>query len=326
MYSKLWTCLIVLVLLFTSTAFAQEPITQYETSIIAINDDFGINLNLGDSVDLSNWQRPLRKIASPLLITQSASGNKDIEKTLKFVDYSYTEVLNEEDKKALFSTALGSTLSQLFDFDLNVKSSNDTQKKQQAIFYIFTAVTDERHLTGNQINWTSAGLNTLTALDGDADPFYPFTNKYGTHFIGSIKYGIRAAVCIRFENASSSKAHSLALAIKNIFTGSVENGMVKGNNRDKEILKNEKLFITVKILSGGNGVTKAPITLTSVEEAKVFWDSLSKDRDWIPAPISATAYHYTTILPDMDAIAPAVTSFKVIPGDIVSDNKRKQAK
>lgn len=312
---------LVMVLLFSfgNIGYAHETDLKSKLQdchiILNLSGDFGTNLELGDGIDVSNLKHPIRMLNSPFRLTSATEkyAKASESKTFQFIDLNYQSVLNSNDEETLLNTNIGGVFNQLFGLDSEVSKGKTIHQKKYSVYYLFTAVSEERQLPADNLDWTknSDVLHNMNNLADNQRISTQFVNQFGTHYVGSIKYGVRIAIRVQMNENSESKKKKLALAIKDSLTATF-NG--KFDSTAARLLKNEDLNVSIKVLSGGMGSAKVPTYLTSLDDIAVFFKAINQTNEFPlqPGILSVTLYPYTNTIPQSYTnISDAMSSLEI---------------
>jgi hypothetical protein len=249
---------------------------------------------LGNGVDLEDPMHPIKSTYSVFA--------PEVEKVLKAEEpktgaIKSQDIINESIvfKESLDVKEEGDVLSQYFKASYGLSSVNQSynyatkqQKSHHTIYALLEHSGEAESLMPTEVTWSR---NPESEMVGDpVEDKKLFVARYGSHYVDSIKYGLRIGIQAKVAKSATTSSSSLSAAFKASYGSfSVEAGVRKDHNKKLEEMGVEILF---EATSGGR-TDKGLVTVRGFESISKLLDDIGTGKtQFAVAPIQVTLRPY----------------------------------
>jgi hypothetical protein len=305
----------------TDSDFASSSLNRYYLTLrsYAIDPRYldGPGSGLGSGVDLSNPLRPkVAQFTAFRSSVQVAAAGYELPKSDNLIDeaFYFKEAMTEREESNVLSTSFKASygLSSL-------QAAYDAAKKERESYHTIYAVLvhggEAERLHDDDLYWKLEGTPFWESLANPDDVLFEFVEKYGSHYISAIAYGLRIAVQGKLKKDSKESQQTFSSSFKAAF-GSFG---AEASVRNEHMKKLESMNVEIMLEASSGGHTGGLLALRSFGEIARFFDDVKNNKiQFSVAPIDVYLSSYrATLAPDWkkirDALDPRLASFKT-PG------------
>lgn len=215
---------------------------------------------LGDGIDLCN---PSRTLVAPCRAFVAAekgepeptTGGTEAEwsglltsKSSVTENARFLERVTEKEEALVLSAHFKATYM-LSSLDAAVTCASNTSSSFHTIYLLIEHSGEARRLPASGRIWTPDVIPVSESIADDDDALRQFVSRYGTHYVSTIRYGLRIGVQGKQEETNTEKKLQFSASFKAAFGSFSAEGKVEGEH--KTALKDKNVDLVLEATSGG---------------------------------------------------------------------------